>query len=49
MLKSLLDPFFKLVAAHTHPTAAPGPPSVPTPPLVPPVLDGALSQKHKVE
>jgi uncharacterized protein involved in type VI secretion and phage assembly len=49
MLKSLLDPFFKLVAAHTHPTAALGPPSVPTPPLVPPVLDGALSQKHKVE
>jgi uncharacterized protein involved in type VI secretion and phage assembly len=49
MLKSVLDPFFQQLAAHTHPTAAPGPPSPATPPLIPPILDGALSQKHKVE
>jgi uncharacterized protein involved in type VI secretion and phage assembly len=50
MLESLLSPFFSLLASHTHPTSAPGAPTAPAlPPLVPPVLTGALSQKHKVE
>jgi uncharacterized protein involved in type VI secretion and phage assembly len=49
LLKSVLDPFFKQVATHMHPTAGLGPPSPATPPLIPPVLDGALSQKHLVE
>jgi uncharacterized protein involved in type VI secretion and phage assembly len=48
-LLQLLNTFFNQIATHTHPTAALGPPSPATPPLVPPVLDGALSQKHMVE
>lgn len=48
-LMQLLNPFFTQIASHMHPTAALGPPSPAAPPLVPPTLTSALSQKHMVE
>jgi hypothetical protein len=51
-LNTILTDWFAKLATHTHPTAGLGPPSPPTPPLVPPLktdISTALSQKTIVE
>src|SRR5262245_40344391 len=48
-LKQLLTTWHQQLATHTHVGNLGTPRSPPTPPLIPPVLDSALSQKHVVE
>jgi hypothetical protein len=48
-LKQLLTAWHQQLATHTHVGNLGAPTSIPTPPLSPPALDGALSQKHLVE